>query len=573
MAGLITLLRAPQSDAGRVTVVERILSLMAECERRALVPSKAVEDGWRTLEAFVHSVPGNQALLPRFPDWGCRQVDLLVDGGEVVPAPKSHAARVPDLRALALQLACVPGLIATIPAPALTDADVRLAASWLTQEARVRLAGADLTTLRGACRLSRVERGNDYWEVERCLSARRAERLVLGVRSALGQVTHDLSRCQTEHPSDDRWAVADIEADGEFVDVKNARYDSEKRTTRHLVKRFKKDARGKGVRYDGVRSAYRTLDKYARVAEPGDVVYLGSATRERLDYFASLVSRSVAVESEQFDPRGTLLPGWCFELPARAYEQHYACAQELQRTDWMRALGTLGAAARARWEAHEAENDTFGDLDPVAAGDSAGERTESSPEPNMLEVEHALASGRHFAQFHALLLSFGLDGVPLELRESPGAQAVNAMARRVSEVGRWPALLIAELLDAFLAHASGRAPFSNVDAAVLFFPSRRMPLCVYDPTESVFEFYQALEQLTECAHDVLRDIERLRLCGPRHLQGIARDGSVHTLIVHCRCGHFPLIRGLAKPCVHGDGKLECTKCRGCPHQPSRAAES
>jgi len=86
-------------------------------------------------------------------------------------------------------------------APALTDKDMRLALTWIDVSARTWLGATMPSGLTALVAIgdAEQEKDEDYWEVERCLSARRAELFVLSLRLRMGQFATDLSQLQNQN--------------------------------------------------------------------------------------------------------------------------------------------------------------------------------------------------------------------------------------------------------------------------------------------------------------------------------------------------------------------------------------
>lgn len=411
-----------------------------------------------------------------------------------------------DRDVLTTRLAKTPDVIRAARWPTLTEADIRLALLW-ADSAVITENRLESSTLDDVSSAIPVE-DSAYWEIERCLSARRAELHVASIRRAMGQTVEDISRLQLSKPTDRRWMVADLIADGVLVDVKNSRFDSEERQTWHYVKSFKRDERNRQVEYDGTRSRKRRVDSYSAPDRSDDVVYLGTTTADRLSRLQSFSNRRLIIGGDAFLTTSEHLPNWCFELPESTYLAHKAAAEEL-------------------WQMRLANHSVI-------------------PVPKR-EI--------------ALFASFGLDtrafGPALE-------STINRIADAIAAHGRWPALMIIELLNRFIEELSGSVDPKMSDAEDLFFPSRAMPLAVFDPTQSVYAFYDVLKTLLRKDRNVLSGITALRLVGPQWLDGIKENGSAVPILVYCgRCGNHPLVRGVTAFCSHGAERLRC-ECGWCP---------
>jgi hypothetical protein len=396
-------------------------------------------------------------------------------------------------------------------APPLNDADVRLALSWTVAGKMGAFRADPPWTLRAIVEAVNPDDNRDaYWEIERCLSARRAELFVADLMRASARLVEDTSALQLLAPGDERWCIADLVVDGTPVDVKNTRVTRDDRQTWQVVKRFKQSDAGVPVRYDGVRSRVRPLQAYSDASEPDDVVYLGSITAERLGLLRQLSPSEVTVETERFDGHRTRLPGWCFALPSGAYAH------------------TLAAATQLR------------ELRVSGLPDNRSQRTFE----------------------RVLWASFGLANPwPGEV----GDHVLLGMADLLAREGRWPALMILSLLGAFQGELAGGTQFRSINPYALFHPRRSYPVCVYDPTESVFGFYESLMTLLKSGDPVLQSVVSLRLRGPSHLEGVQSDGKAIPLVVHCgKCSKYPLVRGRADHCEHATGRLRCDRCGWCP---------
>ncbi len=456
-----------------------------------------------------------------------------------------------------------PAVITYLQTPALSRDDVALALSWLDTGRLGHHDTSGWTSVQALCAALSPDEPTPYWEVERCLSARRAELVVMALRRHLGQQVVDLSALQRAPGYDNRWWAADLTADEHLVDVKNSRYDNKERQTWQFVQKFKKLS-GAEVLYDGVRSKKVLLREYDAIGTPGSVYYLGSTTRTQLSALALLEKGRVAVEVWKADPSGTSLPNWCFALPDIAYARH-------------RELAGLWHSLR------EARDAPLPDLPPVAVATVATSVDTPSRALHGRDVEDSFSwlDADDFDEYdgtmefpaspsvlseRALFLSFGL---PLLPDGDEGLEeTVEGLARAVARQGRSPAVLLLGMLTAFLSELQGRKTFTGIDESVLFYPSSRMPLWVYDPTESVRGFYKTLRTLLVRADHALRDVVALRLVGPQQLHGLNASGECFTLVVNCgKCSQYPLIHGEAPACPHGDGKLKCPECGWCPHQP------
>ena len=484
-----------------------------------------------------------------------------------VEALPEHDAKASDrwrdalFSLLVAELNREPVVLKSLRLPSLGRDDIALSLSWADAS---RFSGHDISTwtsVQAICAALDPNRDRDaYFEVERCFSARRAELVACTVRRALGQTVRDLSILQLVDQDDSRWQLGDLTADDTLVDVKSSRYDSKHRQTWQVVKRFKTLLTA-DVLYDGVRSQKVRLHEYTETSPRGAVVYLGSTTRTRLSALARIAEGKVSVELWRAGTSGTSLPNWCFALPDTAYARHRDLAAA-----WYSLREALDAPLPALLPVTVAPPVT--DPAPALRGEDIAEGVSWLNEADFGErgnLDHPESAPTSINEI-ALLTSFGYSAA--SAAGEPPDETVLGLARAVAGEGRWPAVLIVGLLKAFLNELQGGATFSMIQEAALFYPSLRMPLWVYDPTESVHGFYKTLRTVLVHADHVLRDIVSLRLVGAQQLHGLSESGECFTLVVNCGdCYKYPLIRGEAPACRHGDGKLECPTCGWCPHQP------
>jgi hypothetical protein len=414
-----------------------------------------------------------------------------------------------------------PEITQTVQAPALTDDDIRLALTWMRDVTQSSSQEVD-RLLDDRTPRTPVLDSTTGREVERCLSARRAELLVSRVMQALECRVTDISILQILEPTTHAWRLADLLVDGQPVDVKNSRRRSDGRYSGTFVKRFKTDSSAVAVQYAGVSSTYQgTLQRYHVSVPTTEVAFLGITTEGQITEFERESGDGVSVEIVRKRHVGMEIPTWAFALPRAAYAEHERVAVEISRSLCAPESFDIGLRHRIAAITHS--------FDAI------------SPEPLWNEIH---------------------------LTEDPLLQIAEDIRRK----GRIPVVAMQGVLKSFLADVATGRTKRRLRTDDLLFPNARMPLCVYDPTEAIRSLCDILDLLLDRADTALRSVRRIALRGQQQMIGVTPTGQVVTLVVYCgSCLNYPLVRGREHDCGNDKGHLRCT-CGWCPCEPLPAHE-
>lgn len=355
----------------------------------------------------------------------------------------------------------------------------------------------------------------DYWR-SAMVSARRAERSLLRSYAALYGVAFDLAVEQLAKEGDPRWQVADIEAGGLLIDVKNARrsFSSADSYSEHCVPRFKQDRNYKDVIISGVLSPYSKIEQAAATSHE-TLLWLGEVSIQDIARLSQEFDSELLETDLRVDSKGSFVPPWLFEYPPEVY---------LQRTAAVAALRSMPVRFPRR-ELH-------------------------------------IASG------------ILLDALSGGIGQSNEEREAMRLAKRLHRVGLSRPVVFLHILETFCSSHIGRGPFPGQIFKAILFPAsnRREPLAMFDPLETIASLLDTLEQ----AHPALERFRfsRFRLTAPGILRGCGIDGRWQTIIAYCggwkmlksggkvRCGKNPIVIGVDNPC-HVCGYLVCRECGWC----------
>jgi len=375
------------------------------------------------------------------------------------------------------------------PALKLNDDDVRLASQW-----------------------SRSFGGSPYWK-SAMFSARRAERSVLRSYAALYGIADDLAIEQLGD-TDLRWRIADIEAGGVLIDVKNARrsFSSPDSYSEHCVPSFKNNRASGDVIISGVLSPYVVTEE----AEPEDneqLTWLGEVTKAYLDGLSAEFQSEYLDTQLHTDRRGSFVPPWLFEYPQNAYTL---------RRDTLAELKSLGDMFPRR------------EL-PVAA---------------------------------AVLLN-----VPPTGTASAASREANDLLLRKKRIELSRPSIFLHIIDKFCISHLNRSPFPAAALRSVLFPaSDTAPMAMFDPLATISSLLDTLSKAEPDLHGF--QFLQFRLTAPGIFRGRTADRRWQTIIAYCggwktlepgkrvRCGKNPLALGEDAPCPDC-GYLVCAACGHC----------
>lgn len=377
-------------------------------------------------------------------------------------------------------------------------------------------------------------------ELARMLSARAAEKVAAWFYVHLGFDTVDVAKHQLSGKSA-AWKTHDLLLNGsEPVDVKNTRLPVNSRAfyVEHTVPRFKRDRRGRDVTIVAVVSPYLSLtymrDPDSAPFEVSDVRYLGESNLDAVARLCAMFSCSALTVQDPAD--GAFLPPWYFDFPDA----------------WYRELEVISAQLR------RANSPNANELRLLYDGD-----VRAFPISKYLAARLALPN-------------WLLEGM------APWKRTLVSQIQSACTPRPRLAHLFLLLLTDFLRklqedHVESYEPTDYLwllfgDYAPSESPSRRRPLGMEDPLETIHTLCESLQQLWIAReHLELGRFTQYRLSGGGILQGRVRQGSPwETLLAYCggriegkgRCGCAPLILGIESPCP-ACRKLICRCCGYC----------
>lgn len=381
---------------------------------------------------------------------------------------------------------------------------------------------------------------NSSHEIARMLSARAAEKVAAWFYAHLGFKTVDVAIHQLSGESS-AWKTHDLQLNGlESLDVKNARMPVNNKAfyVEHTVPRFKRDRNSRDVTIVGVVSPYLSLnfilDPDRVPFEVSDVRYLGEAKLNAISQLCEMFSSSAI--TVQDPANGAFLPPWYFDFPSAWYRDfENVCANlrkaELPDEDEMRILynSNVHTFPIAKYLAARLELPNW-----LLEGMAPWVRTFVS------QLQRACRPQPRLAQLFLLLLTDFLG----KLQE--------------------------DYVESFEPAAYLRLLFDRDSLSVS--PSRRRPLGIEDPLDTVRTLCVSLQQLWIAREYLeLNKYTQYRLSGGGILQGRVRQGlSWETILSYCggriegkgRCGCAPLILGVESPCP-ACRKLVCRHCGYC----------
>ena len=174
-------------------------------------------------------------------------------------------------------------------------------------------------------------------DLSRMLSARAAEKVAAWFYIHLGFEVADVAKHQLSGRSA-AWKTHDLLLnESEPVDVKNARLPVNSRAfyVEHTVPRFKRDRRGCDVTIVAVVSPYLSLtymrDPDSAPFEVSDVRYLGETNLDAVSQLCAMFNSSAFTVQDPAD--GAFLPPWYFDFPETWYREFEVISAQLRMAD------------------------------------------------------------------------------------------------------------------------------------------------------------------------------------------------------------------------------------------------
>lgn len=357
-------------------------------------------------------------------------------------------------------------------------------------------------------------RGESKFYLDAMLSARGAELMALTIYRELYGSAIDLSILQLSRSDDVRWHTADILANSQYIDVKNARSDGERRSySEFLVPRFKKDRRGRDVAICGILSPLITTCFPA--------IWLGETSLQAIqvlcnEFESDYLDMSYLGDIEAF------IPSWMFDYPSVCYHE---------RDRKIHVLRTLRTC------------------------DGAEVPAVSTP----------------LAIHPADLCAVSREGMYLANRFCDDRPCRPVLFLHVLD--RFCSTAISG--DEFPFERLNQGIFltkSRLGSET--FQNPETPLAIADPLRSIHNLLNVLGSVAATCRSRAVRFRSFRLRGPAILQGKRQDGNWSTIFAYCggwkvlddgrrvRCGQMPIYMGQDDECSRCH-RLVCHKCGFC----------
>ena len=377
--------------------------------------------------------------------------------------------------------------ITILPKPTLTQNDHKLISNWSLQNKRSTYNHKAMT------------------------SAREAEVAAVKLYCDIYGNAKDMSILQITSPKDDRWISADIETNGRWIDVKNARtsFSSKNSYSEHCVPQFKLDRNKQDVSISSFLSQYSDDS-----TQP--ITWLGETTFGEIQKLQNEFDSQYLQVTFSNHLKNSFLPAWLFDYPSVCYTDREVALAQIRSPEFIfpRQECDIGSGVLAK-------------------------RVISS------RTEGAL----------------GQEAMKLE--------------QRIENCGLSRAVLFLHILDRFCRTSLDNNSFNSIEFGKILFPGRnnniKTPLGVYDPLETVWNLWKMLVAVSENCLREARHFTIFRLRGANILQGRSHDGRWSTIFAYCggwnqlknvRCGQNPIYLGQDNPC-QSCGRLICHSCGSC----------
>ncbi len=360
----------------------------------------------------------------------------------------------------------------------------------------------------------------------RLWSARSAEIVAISFLSDLGKQTTDVSIRQLDTNSDD-WKTHDVDADGDPIDVKNARrsFSSQDSYVKHTIPMFKYARRlTSDVTVLGILSDYVS---WAQIDTGwlGSAMILGQVRNEDLVALASWMDRNFG-DILDFGVisgnRSATYPGWVFEYPEQWYVRRPEAMNQIR--------GLLKECPEPLKARKVIPSYVYAFLD----------ESEQTSVKDGTKLDADL-----FREFGSLRREIGLS------RRSLFGWILGVMLRALIDRGGISvAQTTASLRRLLFVPDSTETP--------------RNPAGLFDPAAYISNLITMFEAIgRNIRPELLQSIRFFDLSAPTILRGRLADGRWQTVFAHCGgCGKNPIHLGNSETCPEC-GFLICGECAHC----------
>jgi len=358
-----------------------------------------------------------------------------------------------------------------------------------------------------------ISNGPNSYRGKAMTSARKAELAALELYRNLYGSAEDISILQVTSSQDSRWKYADIVANGQWIDIKNARasFSSPDTYSEHCVPQFKLDRNNKDVLISTFLSPYREDER--------SIIWLGEASLEQIGKLQKEFNSQYLSITFANNLNGSFLPAWLFDYPSVCYKDRDIAISRIRLSNFVfpRKECDIGSGVLAN-------------------------RVISSKTQGIL----------------------GSEAMKLELRIKN-----SGLSRAVLFLHVLDRFCNYSLNNKIFKN-------SNIDK-ILFLSddnNKEIPLGVYDPLKTIWNLWNVLVSVSEKCREKTKGFTAFRLRGANILQGKNPDDSWSTIYAYCggwrkkndegtvKCGQNPIYLGKDHSCPYC-GRLICHCCGFC----------
>lgn len=351
---------------------------------------------------------------------------------------------------------------------------------------------------------------------EAMISARKAELAAIKLYRNIYGNSEDISIIQIDYSKDERWKYADIETNGRWIDVKNARRSSSSKNSysEHYVPNFKTYYRNQSdVAISSLLSPCR--------GDHQPIIWLGETTLGEIITLQNEFNSSYLKVQFKKDMNGRFLlkkylngrflPTWLFDYPSECYKNRDNALSVIRSPDFVFPYEDINIA-------------------------------------NMVLANRVVHG---------------------QIEETLCTEEALMLQNRINKCGLRRPVLFLHVLDRFCRTLLNKRPFKDCGIEKLLFTpehrNKKVPLGVYDPLETVWNLWNVLVAVSDKCLQEVRNFTVFHLARTNILQGNNGGKNWLTIFAYCggpRCGQNPIYIGQDKTC-RMCGHLICHRCGYC----------